>query len=385
MRFRVVTAAWACVSLIVLLTGLCGLAGAPAAPAKLPAPAVAGGTVPGDPPTTEEDKRDADNGKKAAVEVEKEMKVIDSYSTEELVRIVTRLRPYTEKPHQQYTLKVVDENAVNVFSLPGGHIYFTKGLLKAVESEDELAAVTGHEMGHVCLNHARQEMARDSKYNKFLAPAILAAVLARSKGIDPGSVATMGMMIKTGTLNQWGEQCEFQADVASVRYLYASKVYNPVAMLTVTEGLAQMEDNGPKVEMGIYEDHPYGKDRVAAVRKLLDDLHVPIERPRVRKGILATAHEVEKGGKEIGELRLNEFVVFQPAVEVEDSRRWRGRSDPWNCWPPCCCGNFARWTSPASTAMAQCWCKPKARPSSRSRPRTRLSTRPRWKNCPSRR
>ncbi len=192
MRFRIVTAAW-----IIRVAGRAsgaGLpdgAGAPAAPAKPPAPAVSGGTVPGDPPTTEEDKRDAELGKKAAAEVEKEMKVIDSYSTEELVRIVTRLRPYTEKPHQQYTLKVVDENGVNAFSLPGGYIFFTKGLLKAVESEDELAAVTGHEMGHICLNHARQEMGKDSKYLKILAASILAAVMARSSGVDPGAVATV--------------------------------------------------------------------------------------------------------------------------------------------------------------------------------------------------
>ncbi len=134
----------------------------------------------------------AELGKKAAAEVEKEMKVIDSYSTEELVRIVTRLRPYTEKPHQQYTLKVVDENGVNAFSLPGGYIFFTKGLLKAVESEDELAAVTGHEMGHICLNHARQEMGKDSKYLKVLAASILAAVMARSSGADPARWPPLG-------------------------------------------------------------------------------------------------------------------------------------------------------------------------------------------------
>ena len=382
MRFRVVTAAWVIASLAVLLAGFAGGAGAPAAPAKPPAPAVSGVRSRA---IHRRRRRTADTelGKKAAAEVEKEMKVIDSYSTEELVRIVTRLRPYTEKPHQQYTLKVVDENGVNAFSLPGGYIFFTKGLLKAVESEDELAGVTGHEMGHICLNHARQEMGKDSKYLKVLAAFDLAAVMARSSGADPGAVAAVGMMVKTGTLNQWGEQCEYQADAASVRYLYASKVYNPVPMLTVTEGWRAMEDSGPKVDMGIYQDDPYGKDRVVAVRKLLDELHVPIERAG-GQGIVASADGIEKNGKEVGEIRLNDVGSSNPRRRRRAFRRWPP-SGVRICSIPCCCGNSNQWTSPRhSRTKAPCSCKPKAKPCSRSCPGTRRSTRRRWTNYPSR-
>ncbi len=178
------------------------------------------------------------------------------------------------------------------------------------------------------------------------------------------------MMVKTGTLNQWGEQCEYQADAASVRYLYASKVYNPVAMLTVTEGLAQMEEAGPKVDMGIYQDHPYGKDRVVAVRKLLDELHVPIERARVRKGIVASAHsdgkERQRDRRDSPERRGRSS---NPRRRRRAFRRWPARSGVRICSIPCCCGNSNQWTSPRrSRTKAPCSCKPKARPCSRSRP-----------------
>jgi len=310
MKLRLAIAAWICAALVVLVAGSRGPARA-AAPAKVPAGQAA------EPPLTEEEKQDAEIGRKAAAEIEKELKVLNNYSVTNIEQVVDQLRPVTEKPHQKYTLKVVDSKAVNAFSLPGGYLYFTKGLLGAVESPDELAAVTGHEMAHVCLSHHRRQMSRDARYMKILGPAILAAVLSRNSGVDPGAVAIIGSMVKMDALNHYGREAELESDQASVRYLYASKVYNPVAVLTVVEGLARMDEAGPEVEPGIAQTHPYGKERVEAVLKYLHELRVPIERPRVRKGIVATAGPVRKGGAEIGELRLDTYVVFQPAVEAD--------------------------------------------------------------------
>ena len=295
MRLRLLATVWACLTFGVLWTG-----SSPRGWAALPAPPAptATSTVPLTPEEeAKEEKEDAEIGKKAAAEVEKEVKVLDTYSTTTLQQIVDRIRPFTEKPHQKYTVKVVDEKNINAFSLPGGYLYFTKGLVQAAESEDELAAVAGHEMGHVCLNHARKAMKRDAKYNKILGPLILAAVLARSQGVDPGAIAAMGSVLKTNTMNQWGQEAEFQADAASVRYLTASKVYNPVAMLTVLEGLAIIEKSGPEQNLGAYQDHPDAEERIEAVRTQLAVLHIPIERPRVRKGIIATANSAVVEGK----------------------------------------------------------------------------------------
>src|ERR1051325_1655028 len=60
-----------------------------------------------------------------------------------------RLAATTERPNLPWTFRVVDDPAVNAFALPGGFVYVTGGLLAHPPSEGELAAVVGHEIGHV--------------------------------------------------------------------------------------------------------------------------------------------------------------------------------------------------------------------------------------------
>ena len=279
-----------------------------------PAPA----TLPAGPEMTPEEKADAEIGKKAAEEVEKEFKVIaDAPDLPRLQGIVAQLRPVTEKPNQQYTVKVLDSKALNAFSLPGGYLYFTKGLLAAVESDDELAAVGGHEMGHVCLRHSRRLMERDEKYTRILGPVVLAAILAQKGGVNPGAVATIGSLVKMDAVNHYGREAELEADAAAVRYLSASKKYNPVGVLTVVEGLARIDSSHSSANPGVFQTHPLAEERVAAVTARLQELKVPIERGRVTRGLTATAAVAAKNDREIGELRLSDRVVFQPAVEVD--------------------------------------------------------------------
>ena len=269
---------------------------------------------------TPEEKADAEIGKSAAAELEKEYRdklLKDPPELPRIMGIIDQIRPFTEKPHQTYQVKVIGIPQLNAFSLPGGYLYYTQGLLEAVESDDELAAVTGHEMAHVCLNHARKLMNRDKRYSEILAPVILAAILARSDTVDPGKIAAVGSLVVQDAINHYGREAETEADLGSVRYLYAGKRYNPVAVLTVVEGLARLESSGPHAEAGVFQTHPEPEERVLAVVQELKSLDIPIERRRVIKSITATAAGIQKDGVQTGELRLGDHVVAQPAVEWE--------------------------------------------------------------------
>jgi predicted Zn-dependent protease len=59
-----------------------------------------------------------------------------------------------------YTVRVVDSPIVNAFALPGGYVYITRGILAHFNSEDELAGVMGHEIGHVAARHSAEQMSR---------------------------------------------------------------------------------------------------------------------------------------------------------------------------------------------------------------------------------
>ena len=285
-----------------------------------------------------EDKSDEEIGKSAAQEMEKQFKVVEN--PPEMPRIeavIAQIRPVTEKPNQTYKAKVIASKAVNAFSLPGGYLYYTQGLLDALESEDELAAVSGHEMAHICLNHSRKLMGKDERYKKILGPVVLAAIIAEmsrpnylpqsreqerqerdaSHGIDPIAIAAVGSLVVQDALNHYGREAELEADHQAVRYLKESKRYNPVAMLTVAEGLARLEGGLPQVEMGILQTHPVGEERIEPIERQLQELGVPIERRRVTKSLVAEAQCLTQDGREIGELCLNDRVVFQPAVELD--------------------------------------------------------------------
>jgi hypothetical protein len=65
-----------------------------------------------------------------------------------------RLAARSERPDLPWTFRIADDPAVNAFALPGGFIYVTRGLLATLNTEAELAAVVGHEIGHVTARHA---------------------------------------------------------------------------------------------------------------------------------------------------------------------------------------------------------------------------------------
>jgi predicted Zn-dependent protease len=66
----------------------------------------------------------------------------------------------SHRPQLTYTFRVLDSPVVNAFALPGGYVYVTRGILAHFNSEDELAGVLGHEIGHVTARHGVEQMSR---------------------------------------------------------------------------------------------------------------------------------------------------------------------------------------------------------------------------------
>ena len=267
---------------------------------------------------TPEEKADAEIGKRAAEQLAKQFTLIeDSPELPRIAGIVERIRPSTQKPGQTYKVHVIDSPALNSFAVPGGYLYYTTGLLQAVESEDELAAVTAHEMAHICLEHSRRIMSKDERYQKILGPLVLISILSGSEAIDPGKIAMVGAHVAQDALNHYGREAEAEADHHAVLYLEQCEQYHPVAMLTVLEGLAHLEHGRPQVDMGVFQTHPHSRARVDAVLAQLRERGIPSERRRVTESLVAAAGTVPPEEGEIGELTLNGRVVFRPAVELD--------------------------------------------------------------------
>lgn len=258
-------------------------------------------------PKTAEEKL----GEKAAVELEKTLKVIaDHPEVPRLERIANQLARNSERPEVHYSVKVVASKAINAISLPGGKLYVTEGTLQAVESEDELAAILAHEIAHNSLRHALQQRERASHGDLGLMAAVLAGVLS-----NRGEVAVMAAQIQQGALNHYGRKAEMEADRHAISYLVKTG-YKPAAMLTVLEGLAAMEESSWRSEVITTGDtHPLARDRAHEVEKLLGKMGIEVaaQRRQVTERFKVEVKPLEKEGRTIAEITLNGNTVFAPA------------------------------------------------------------------------
>lgn len=118
-------------------------------------------------------------GEDTAKELEAEMGVYESPAlTAYVAKIGNRMLPYAPLRPFAYQFSIVDQMAPNAFSLPGGHIYVSRGLIALAANEDELAGVIGHEIIHAAERHvaAHQELTR--RTSPLLLPWIRMARLA---------------------------------------------------------------------------------------------------------------------------------------------------------------------------------------------------------------
>jgi predicted Zn-dependent protease len=81
----------------------------------------------------------------------------DAKLTAYLNDICQRLGKISHRPNLTYHFKVLDVSVVNAFAVPGGYVYFTRGILASLNNEAELAAVMGHEIGHITARHSARQ------------------------------------------------------------------------------------------------------------------------------------------------------------------------------------------------------------------------------------
>ncbi|MHB8635193.1 MAG: M48 family metalloprotease [Fimbriimonadaceae bacterium] len=184
-----------------------------------------------------------------------------------------------------YHFTVLKGEDVNAFSLPGGYIYVYEGLVKYVESDDELAGVLAHEISHAAFRHVPTLIKNTQKLNLVTLPLILASIF-----MGGGQGAALGPLVGLTTMaigSGWSVEAEKAADYGGFQILTHSK-YNPVGMLTCMERFARDEHMGPAIEWGIYRDHPPSRERAEALTADLEAAHIPIRRSLVCTSYRAT-------------------------------------------------------------------------------------------------
>lgn len=161
-----------------------------------------------------------------------------------------------DNPSLPWTFTLLNTDEINAFALPGGKVFFTRGLAERLTSEAQMAGVLGHECGHVTARHTNDRMTDAGLTSLIVGGA--AAVLSKDQA-TADQISQVGEQVGGVVLLKFSRNQESEADALGMRYM--SRVgYNPLAQRQVMEVLMQAMAGGRSPE--ILSTHPYPETRI---------------------------------------------------------------------------------------------------------------------------
>jgi len=170
----------------------------------------------------------------------------------------------SHRPKLAYEFKIVDSPVINAFAVPGGFVYFTRGIMAHFNNEAEFAGVLGHEIGHVTARHSVIQQ-RNQLFGQL---GLLAGVLLVPQLGEFTEPLSQGMQL---ALLKFGRDAERQSDKLGVDY--SSQIgYDATEMASFFETLErQQEDSGSSEVPPFLSTHPSPDERNTTVEKLAMD------------------------------------------------------------------------------------------------------------------
>ncbi len=179
-------------------------------------------------------------------------------------RIGQKVTATADRKDLFFRFYVVDDDTINAFAIPGGYIFIHRGLINHMNNEAELAAVLGHEAGHVTARHSVKQI---SKARAYQTAAMITSVFVPV----PQAVGMLSDVMASAILRGYGRDAELQSDELSIRYLTQAG-YDPHATIGILKTLKRLDDidtkekidAGEKVEKyhGAFSSHPETSKRI---------------------------------------------------------------------------------------------------------------------------
>ncbi len=216
------------------------------------------------------EQEEIDLGRQSDEQVRQEMGIYDDPAllayVERVGRTLVRSSYRTGLP---WTFTIVDEPAVNAFALPGGFIYITRGLLPFLADEAELAAVMGHEIGHVDGRHGVDAYSRQLLAGGGL--ALGSVFLPEIRPFEGLASLAFGLAFL-----KHGRDAELEADQLGVRYS-AEQGWNPAGMTGLLSTLGRLDEaSGSRRGVPNWAlTHPPAADRISRVQQAVAEARSP--------------------------------------------------------------------------------------------------------------
>jgi predicted Zn-dependent protease len=199
-------------------------------------------------------------GKQLAQDVERQTKVIDDPIVAEYVNRVGQNIVRNSDCKVPFTIKVVEDDSVNAFALPGGFFFVNTGLILRADNEAELAGVMAHETAHVCARHGTRQATKAELANYMTIPLIFMGGWA-GYGIQQAA----GVLVPMSLL-KFSRTYESEADMLGLQYMYKTG-YDPSSFVDFFEKIQALEKKKHGSVAQLFSSHPMTDDRIQAAQK----------------------------------------------------------------------------------------------------------------------
>lgn len=273
-------------------------------------------------------------GRQSDAQVKKQYKVYGSKPLQDYVnRVGQRIAKQSHRPGLEYHFAVLDSSEINAFALPGGYVYITRGIMAYLNSESELAAVLGHEIGHVTARHGVRQQSAAQAANIGLT---IASIFVPEINTMGGS--NLANIVGGALLSGYGRDHELEADRLGAEYL-ARTDYDPQAIITVIgvlknqelqdAKLAKQEGREPRKYHGVFASHPDNDTRLhqavgEAEKNTTDHTHFAGR----REYLAATEGLVFNDNSDQGIVRYNAFYHGELGISLQFPKNWQVHNLP---------------------------------------------------------
>lgn len=240
-------------------------------------------------------------------------------------RLGKNLAATSHRDHLAFHFSLLDSPEVNAFALPGGYIYITRGIIAYMNSEEELAGVLGHEIGHVTARHGVRQHTAQTVTGLL---GVLATVATGSREVSDAS-----NILGNAFVRGYGRSHELEADRLGAEYL-ARTGYDPQLMLKVVGILknqelfevqrARDENRDPRNYHGVFSTHPRNDQRLQEVVAAADEFRNPQAKHTDTEKFLRILDGMTFGNsEEQGTIRGNRFYHLPLDVAITFPSDWR--------------------------------------------------------------
>ena len=243
-------------------------------------------------------------GRESDQEIRKQMAPYNDQALQAYVKdIGSKLASVAERPGLPWTFAVVDSPAVNAFALPGGFIYVTRGILPYIQDEAELAAVLGHEAGHVAARHSAAQYSKQMALGGGL--GVLGVLVPETQPLQGIAGVGLQLMFLKNT-----REAELEADQLGTKYASA-RGWDPNGMPGMLSTLGRLSE-ASGTSRGVPNwalTHPPAEDRVAKVQEAVAAARASGARTTNRAGFERQLDGIIFGdSRESGIVRGNQFI-----------------------------------------------------------------------------